>query len=45
MQIVMISVDGNREQANADLVFRRTKSIRPEEKQNQQKRPKPGLRP
>jgi hypothetical protein len=45
MQVVMISVDSNSEEANADLVLRRTKSIRPEEKKGEQKRPKPGLRP
>jgi hypothetical protein len=45
MQIVMISVDSDGEEANADLVLRRTKSIRPEEKNDEQKRPKPGPRP
>lgn len=45
MQVVVISIDGHGEEANADLVLRRTKSIRSEEKNDEQKRPKPGLGP
>ena len=45
MQVVMISIDSDSEKANADLVLRRTKSIRSEEKNDEQKRPKPGLGP
>jgi len=35
----MISVDSNSEEANADLVLRRTQSVRSEEKKHQQKSP------
>jgi hypothetical protein len=45
MQIVMIPVDSNRDEVNADLALRRTKCVRPEEQEHEQNCPKPGLRP